>query len=258
MTDKLAKAHGVATVMPAQILPSGKTAVVQFILNEDPYSSQALNDINGPILSAAHSLNSNSTHVYVGGATAAIADIQRVTDRDLRVVFPIAAVFIFIILGLLVRSLVAPFVLLACVALGYVATLGATTLIFENIGGQPGLISFIPLFLYLFVVAIGTDYNILTITRLREEIREGNTPRKAADLTVEHSSATVVSAGLILAGTFASLILGGLSFLSQMGASIAIGVMLAAFIIAPFLIPSLAARVGYAIWWPGHKPNSKH
>lgn len=257
MTDKLAKAHGVATVMPAQIMPNGKTAVVQFILKEDPYSSQALTDINGPILSAAHSLNSNTTHAYVGGATAAIADIQRVTDRDLKVVFPIAAVFIFVILGLLVRSLVAPFLLLACVALGYVATLGATTLIFQNIGGQAGLISFIPLFLYLFVVAIGTDYNILTITRLREEIREGHDPRKAADLTVEHSSATVVSAGLILAGTFGSLMLGGISFLTQMGASISIGVMLAAFVIAPFLIPSLAARVGYAIWWPGHKPNRK-
>jgi RND superfamily putative drug exporter len=104
-------------------------------------------------------------------------------------------------------------------------------------------------------VAIGTDYNILTITRLREEVKEGNSPRRAAELAVEHSSSTVASAGLILAATFGSLLLAGISFLSQMGAAIAIGVMLSAFVIAPFLIPSLSALVGYAIWWPGERPT---
>jgi len=257
MTDKLQKAKGVATVLPAAFYSGGKIAVVQFVLSDDPYSSAALGNVAGPIATAAHSINSGDTHAYVGGASAAIADVQKVTNRDLSVVFPIAAAFIFVILGLLVRSLIAPVILLLCVALGYVATLGSAVLIFQKIGGNTGLISFIPLFLYLFVVAIGTDYNILTVTRLREEVREGNDPRKAADLTVEHSSATVVSAGLILAGTFASLILGGISFLTQMGSSISIGVMLAAFIIAPFLIPSLTASIGYKIWWPGHKPAAK-
>lgn len=257
MIAQLKKAKGVANVQPAFILADGKTAVVTFVLGDDPYSSTALSNISGPIQTAAHSINNGSTQAYVGGASAAIADVQRVTDRDLKVVFPIAAVFIFVILGLLVRSLVAPILLLMCVALGYVATLGSSVLIFQKLGGNSGLISFIPLFLYLFVVAIGTDYNILTITRLREEVREGHDPRKSADLTVEHSSATVVSAGLILAGTFGSLILGGISFLTQMGTSISIGVMLSAFIIAPFLIPSLAARIGYLIWWPGHKPGNK-
>jgi RND superfamily putative drug exporter len=111
--------------------------------------------------------------------------------------------------------------------------------------------------MYIFVVAIGTDYNILTITRLREEIKEGNEPRHAADLTIEHSSATVVSAGLILAATFASLTLGGLSFLTQMGSAISIGVALSAFVIAPFLVPSLSAVFGYKIWWPSHRPGAK-
>jgi RND superfamily putative drug exporter len=198
-------------------------------------------------------------HVYVGGTTSVFVDIKAVTARDLKVIFPIAAVFIFIILAILLRSLVAPVFLLISVGLGYVATLGATTLIFLRFGSAPGLIFFIPLFMYIFVVAIGTDYNILTITRLREEIRAGRKPREAADLTVEHSSATVASAGLILAATFGSLLLAGISFLSQMGAAIAIGVALAAFVIAPFLIPSMSAILGYTIWWPGHKPskNSK-
>jgi RND superfamily putative drug exporter len=253
MDAKLTATQGVANVFPSGLSKDGKTASLTLVLDDDPYSAAALNNISGPIRDAAHSFDTSNTQVYVGGATAAIADVQKVTDRDLRVIFPIAAAFIFVILGLLLRSLVAPVFLLLCVSLGYAATLGLTVLIFQKIVGDPGLISFIPLFMYIFVVAIGTDYNILTITRLREEIREGNNPRKAADLTVEHSSATVVSAGMILAATFASLMLGGISFLTQMGASISIGVSLAAFVIAPFLIPSIAAKAGYKIWWPGHR-----
>jgi RND superfamily putative drug exporter len=108
------------------------------------------------------------------------------------------------------------------------------------------------------VVAIGTDYNILTITRLKEEYRLGNKPRQAADLTIEHSSATVASAGLILAGTFASLLLARINLLSQMGAAIAIGVVLSAFVIAPLLVPSVSALLGYTVWWPGKRPGLKH
>lgn len=257
LTDKLATTTGVAKVLPAQLTADGKTASVTLILKDDPYSPAALDNVSGPIRVTAHSFNNGSTKVYVGGASGAIADVKAVTNRDLSVLFPIAAVFIFIILAVLLRSLVAPIVLLIGVSLGYLATLGATTIIFQDFGGNAGLISFIPLFMYIFVVAIGTDYNILTITRLREEISEGNEPRKAADLTIEHSSATVISAGLILAATFGSLLLAGISFMSQMGASIAIGVALSAFVIAPFLVPSVAALLGYAIWWPGHRPSVK-
>jgi RND superfamily putative drug exporter len=255
LTTQLSHTKGVSTVFPTVLTPNKKIATIEIVLNNNPYSTAAISNVSGPIRSAAHSYDSATQKIYVGGATSAIADVQAATDRDLRVIFPIAAVFIFIILAVLLRSLVAPIFLLLCVSLGYVATLGATTLIFQTIGGNSGLISFIPLFMYIFVVAIGTDYNILTITRLREEIGAGNKPHHAAALTVEHSSATVASAGLILAATFGSLILGGISFLSQMGTAIAIGVALAAFVIAPFLIPSLSALLGYKIWWPGHRPS---
>jgi RND superfamily putative drug exporter len=257
LTTKLKHATGVSSVSPAVISSSGKIAVISIILKNDPSSSVAISNVAGPIRQAAHSVSIPDAHVYVGGSTAVVADIKAVTNRDLKVIFPIAGVFIFVILAVLLRSLVAPLFLLLCVGLGYIATLGTTTLIFLRVGSAPGLIFFIPLFMYIFVVAIGTDYNILTITRLREEIQEGHNPRKAADLAVEHSSATVASAGLILAATFGSLLLAGISFLSQMGAAIAIGVILAAFVIAPFLIPSLSALVGYGIWWPGHRPKKQ-
>jgi RND superfamily putative drug exporter len=252
LTSKLKTAKGISSVGQPIIVGHGKIAVISVILKNNPSSEIAISNIAGPIRMAAHSVHLKDSSVYVGGSTAIIADIKAVTVRDLKVIFPIAGVFIFIILAVLLRSLVAPIFLLLCVGLGYVATLGATTLIFLRFGSAPGLIFFIPLFMYIFVVAIGTDYNILTITRLREEIKEGHSPREAADLAVEHSSATVASAGLILAATFGSLLLAGISFLSQMGAAISIGVILSAFVIAPFLIPSLSALIGYAIWWPGH------
>jgi putative drug exporter of the RND superfamily len=105
---------------------------------------------------------------------------------------------------------------------------------------------------YLFVVAIGTDYNILMIARLREEAREGNDPRTSADLAVEHAGPSVTSAGLILAGTFASMLLAGVAFLYELGFAVSIGILLAAFVMALFLVPGLTAIVGHAAWWPGH------
>ena len=254
LQQKLMTTKGVATVLPPKITPDGKTAVVTVVLKDSPYSSAAIENIEGPIRTTAHNVQINGAKVYVGGTSSLIADLKAVTNRDLKVLFPIAAAFIFVILVALLRSLMAPILLLICVGLGYYATLGATNLIFVNIGGSAGLISFIPMFIYIFVVAIGTDYAILTMTRLREEVREGNNPRKAADLTIEHSSATVASAGLILAATFGSLLLAKISFMSQMGTAVSVGVLISAFIIAPFLIPGISALVGQSIWWPGHKP----
>jgi len=169
---------------------------------------------------------------------------------------PAAAVIIFVILTVLVRSVLAPLYLLITTALGFTATLGGTVYLFQHILGQAGLIFFIPIMVYIFVVAIGTDYNILTMTRLREEVRGGLKPREASDLTIEHSSSTVASAGLILAGTFGSLALAGISLLSQLGFAVAFGIVLAAFCIAPLLVPSVAALLGYKVWWPGHRPSA--
>ncbi len=257
LTTKLKQAHGVANVSDPIITSDSKHAIYNLILKQQPASSQAFDDVGGPIHAAAHNFKPAGTNVYIGGETAALADVQHVTTRDLKVIFPIAAAFIFVILLLLLRSLIAPLYLLLSVSLGYAGTLGATVLIFTKLGSAPGLIFFLPIMLYVFVVAIGTDYNILTVTRLREEIRAGNSPRHAAALTIEHSSATVVSAGLILAGTFASLLLARISLLSQMGSAIAIGVALSAFLIAPIFVPSVSALLGRVVWWPGHRAEAK-
>jgi RND superfamily putative drug exporter len=110
----------------------------------------------------------------------------------------------------------------------------------------------LPVIMYLFVVALGTDYNILMIARLREEAREGRSPREAAAIAFRHAGPTVAAAGLILAGTFASLMLAGNSTLSQMGFAISVGIAIAAFVMAMFFTPALTALIGHAAWWPGH------
>jgi RND superfamily putative drug exporter len=125
-------------------------------------------------------------------------------------------------------------------------------IVFQHIQGKEGLIFLLPIYIYLFVVALGTDYNILMIARLREEAREGKKARDAAAEAVTHAGPTVAAAGLILAGTFASLMLGGNSLLVALGFSIAFGIFVAAFVMAMFFTPAITALIGHAAWWPGH------
>jgi len=188
----------------------------------------------------------------VGGTTAIYADINTANNRDLSVILPTAALLIGLILALLLRSLVAPIYLVIAVLLNFAATLGATVYLFQGLQNKPGVTFQLPIILYLFVVAIGTDYNILMIARLREEAREGNEPREAAAIGVEHGGPTVAAAGLILAGTFAVLALAPISFLQQLGFAVALGIVLSAFVMSIFLVPALTALLGHKAWWPGH------
>ena len=249
---ELGKAQGVGQVSPGTLSDDKTTASFSVVLKEDPTSDQALADVKGPIRDAAHAAAPEGTEALVGGTTSVFVDFQKAMNRDYRVVFPVAAVVIMIILALLLRSLVAPIYLMASVVLGFGATLGAAVLVFQHLGGREGLIFLLPIYIYLFVVALGTDYNILMIARLREEAREGADSHHAAAEALKHAGPTVAAAGLILAGTFASLMLGGNALLTALGFSISFGIFVAAFVMAMFFTPSLTALIGHAAWWPGH------
>ncbi|WP_046773155.1 MMPL family transporter, partial [Jiangella alkaliphila] len=212
----------------------------------------SMQNVEGPIRDTAHNAAPNGTEALVGGTTSVFVDLQDAMNRDYSVVFPVAALIIMIILAVLLRSLVAPWYLMASVGLGFGATLGATVLLFQTIQGDDGLIFMLPIYIYLFVVALGTDYNILMVARLREEARNGLEPRQAAAMAVRHAGPTVAAAGVILAGTFASLMLGGNALLVSMGFAISFGIAVAAFIMAMFFTPALTALIGHAAWWPGH------
>jgi RND superfamily putative drug exporter len=236
----------------------GTTADITVLLKDSPASGAAMDTLDR-LRSTAHADAPAGTTALVGGITAIYADINAAMEHDYKLVFPVAALLIMLILGLLLRGVVAPWFLMASVGLGFGATLGATTLIFQNLKGDAGLMFMLPIIMYLFVVAIGTDYNILMIARLREEAREGRSPREAASMAIRHSGPTVAAAGFILAASFATLMLAGNSFLTEMGFAVAFGIVIAAFVMALFFTPALTALIGHAAWWPGHgdsKPGS--
>jgi putative drug exporter of the RND superfamily len=248
----LTAVDGVGAVSDPVLSQDGTVADLTVTLADNPQSKAAIQTVAGPLRDAAHAAAPPGTTALVGGITAIFVDIQAAVDHDYAVVFPVAAVLILLILGALLRSVVAPLYLMASVGLGFVATLGATVLVFQQFQGEPGLIFMLPVIMYLFVVALGTDYNILMIARLREEAQEGRSPRDAAAEAFRHAGPTVAAAGLILAGTFASLMLAGNSTLSQMGFAISVGIAIAAFVMAMFFTPALTALIGHAAWWPGH------
>ncbi|MRH91613.1 MMPL family transporter [Nocardia sp. SYP-A9097] len=243
---------GVGQVSEPKLSENKSIAEYQVTLNDAPESDAALATVQGPLRDVAHSAAPQGTKAVVGGMTSIFVDFKAAMNRDYAVVFPVAAVLIMLVLGLLLRSLVAPWYLIASVFLGFAATLGAAVLVFQHLQGNSGLIFTLPLIMYLFVVALGTDYNILMVARLREEAREGHDPHKAAAEAVKHTGPTIAAAGLILAGTFASMMLAGNNALSQMGFAISVGIGIAAFVMAMFFTPSVTALIGRKAWWPGH------
>ncbi|KMS85203.1 membrane protein [Streptomyces regensis] len=253
---KLGAVDGVANARMAQVNKAGTTADFTVTLKYEASTDKAI-DAVGRVRDVAHSAAPEGTKALVGGMSSIYKDINAAVNHDYRTVFPVAAALIMVILGLLLRSVVAPWYLIASVGLGFGATLGATVWIFQDAQGHPGLMFMLPVIMYLFVVAIGTDYNILMIARLREEARAGREPREAAGMALRHAGPTVAAAGFILAATFATMMLAGNSLLSEMGFAVSFGIAVAAFVMAMFFTPSLTALIGHAAWWPGHADRAE-
>ncbi|WP_329130947.1 MMPL family transporter [Streptomyces sp. NBC_00670] len=248
---KLGAVDGVSSAKMTQVSKDGATADFTVTLKYEASADKAI-DAVGDVRDVAHSAAPEGTEALVGGMSSIYKDIDTAVNHDYRTVFPVAALLIMVILGLLLRSVVAPWYLMASVGLGFGATLGATVWIFQNGQGHSGLMFMLPVIMYLFVVAIGTDYNILMIARLREEAREGRDPREAAGMALRHAGPTVAAAGFILAATFATMMLAGNALLTEMGFAVSFGIAVAAFVMSMFFTPSLTALIGHAAWWPGH------
>ncbi|MEV4488954.1 MMPL family transporter [Micromonospora coxensis] len=239
---------------PAGVEIVDGVARVRLLLAEPPYSQRAIDAVESQLRPAAHAAAPPGTRAYVGGETATFADVRAVLDEDLRRVFPVAAGLIGLLLLLMLRGLIASLGLLAAVALGFAATLGTSVLVFQVLGGQPGLNFQLPLVVFLFVTAIGTDYNILMIARIREELRAGRSPRRAAEEAVRRAGPAVAAAGVILAGSFGVLVASPM--MAQIGLAVAVGVLIATFGLSWLLVPAAAALTGRAAFWPArHRPE---
>jgi putative drug exporter of the RND superfamily len=197
---------------------------------------------------------SGATDSGVAGEAAAVYDISTTANHDLRTIIPIAVIAIALLLALVLRSLVAPLYLIISVVLSYLAALGVATLVFIDIGGDSGISFFLPFLMFVFLLALGEDYNILVMTRIREEARRLPL-RDAVVRAIARTGPTVTSAGLILGGTFAvfAIVGGGGSQGSQLraiGFGLAIGILMDTFLVRTLLVPSTVILLGRWNWWP--------
>ncbi len=185
----------------------------------------------------------------VGGGTAIQKDVESAATHDRNLLIPLILVVVFIILGLLLRALVAPLVLIGTVVLSFGAALGLSSLFFKHAFGFAGADTGMPLFVFVFLVALGIDYNIFLMTRVREEsIRSGT--RRGALTGLAATGGVITSAGLVLAGTFASLATLPLVEFTEIGFAVALGVLLDTLIVRSVLVTSLTLDMGRHIWWP--------
>ncbi|MEU9080569.1 MMPL family transporter [Kitasatospora sp. NPDC048538] len=248
LSRALTRVEGVGQVAPTVLNQDHRAARIDVYPTVDPQSPQARELASGPVRDAVARHTPAGTRAHVGGTAAIFADVATAVDHDLRIVFPVAAALIALILLLLLRSLLAPVVLMLAVGLGFAATLGAATLLFQHSLGRPGVSFTLPLVLFLFVVALGTDYNILITDRIREEMQRPGPARAAVARAVRHTTPAIATAGLVLAGSFATLATTPGS--EQIAFAMALGIMLSALVLSLLLVPAVAALLGRAVWWP--------
>ena len=257
MSAALKSAPGVTDVapqlaglpIPGQPLPevaevNGKV-ILNLTLNRAPDSVEAGNDVP-EIRRIAKSVDPSA---LVGGTSAVYFDVRTANAQDNRTIIPIVLLVITLILGLLLRSILSAVLLLGTVVLSYFATLGVSALVFNYVFGFPGGDNSFPLFAFIFLVALGIDYNIFLMTRVREEsLKIGTRAGVIKGLTV--TGAVITSAGIVLAATFAVLGLLPLVPLAQLGFAVAFGVLLDTIIVRSILVPALVHDIGPKVWWP--------
>jgi RND superfamily putative drug exporter len=193
----------------------------------------------------------------VDGYAPSAADVGTIAGQDLVKILPIVLLVLALLLAIVLRSLVAPIYLVISVGLSYLASLGLAVLVFELVGGQDGINFVLPFFMFVFIMALGQDYNILVMTRIREEAHHAPI-RVAVRRAVEATGTTVTSAGLILAGTFGVLTATGNTQVKEIGLGLAAGILLDTFFVRTLLVPSVVVLLGRWNWWPSAISREDH
>nr|WP_206442192.1 MMPL family transporter [Streptomyces boncukensis] len=234
---------GVASVRPEDRTDDGRLSTLAVTLTHAP-DSEAAKDTVEALRSAVGS------KALVGGTTAEELDTRQAAGRDLRTVIPIVLGVVLLVLVWLLRSLVAPLMLLATVVLSFFGALGASNLLFEHVLGFAGVDWTIPLMGFVFLVALGIDYNIFLMTRVREEVATGGRHAKGVLAGLTTTGGVITSAGVVLAATFAVFAAMPLVMMAQLGVLVGLGVLLDTFLVRTVLVPSLALDLGRVLWWP--------
>ena len=240
----VAAVPGVVRVAPAGVGPPGVQLAAT--LKYSPYATEAYAVIPN-IRTAAK--QAGGQDVLVGGPTAIERDLREASTRDTKLIIPIVLLVVLLVLIVLLRAFTAPVLLILTVILSFAASLGVSAVVYDLVFGFPGSDPGLPLFTFVFLVALGIDYNIFLMARVREESLKYGTERgMIRGLAV--TGGVITSAGIVLAGTFAILGTLPLIFLTELGLAIAFGVLLDTFIVRSTLVPALVLDIGKKIWWP--------
>ncbi len=257
-----------AAVVPAQLYDAyratgqlisadGKTIQFSVVFADGDASKPATLDavpaMRADVTRVASSVGATASGVY--GQVAFAADVSHISSTDLQRIIPIVAILIALLLAIVLRSLVAPLYLVASIVLSYLAALGFVGIVFVHLGGQDGINFILPFLMFVFLMALGSDYNILIMSRIREEAHELPL-RDAVARSIGRTGSTITTAGVILAGTFAVLAVAGGDAgggqIQQIGYGVAAGILLDTFLLRSLLVPSLVVLLGRWNWWPSH------
>ena len=239
-----AATHGITQVTPP-VVRDGHVFLYG-TLTSAPDSQAAYTTI-GDVRTAVHAVPGG--HALVGGTTAINLDVRQAATHDREVIIPFILIVVFLILGLLLRAVVAPVILIATVVLSFFAALGASALVFNHLFHFGGADTSFPLFVFVFLVALGIDYNIFLMTRVREEAQQHGAARGALN-GLAATGGVITSAGAVLAGTFAVLGTLPVTFLAELGFAVAFGVLLDTIIVRSVLVTALNLDLGRWMWWP--------
>ena len=284
-TDQLIQLH--ATLGPARLLPPVSTGAIspdlydayrstgqlispdghtiQFSVEfakgdaSSPASLEAVPAMRVDVERVAKSVGASANGVF--GLVAFAYDVSHISGTDLTRIIPVVALLIALLLAIVLRSLVAPLYLVASIVLSYLAARGLVGIVFVHLGGQDGLNFILPFLMFVFLMALGSDYNILIMSRIREEAHELPL-RDAVARAIGRTGSTITTAGVILGGTFAVLaVAGGASGgaqIQQIGYGVAAGVLMDTFLLRSLLVPSLVVLLGRWNWWPSHLARTPH
>ena len=241
------------TVSGPVLSPDGRTVLCHAVLRAGPAgSTPAANAVPQATAALAEVARATGAQASgVAGPDASLNDILSSSNASLALVVPAILVLILVLLGLMLRSLVAPWYLALTVGLSYLSSLGFAMIVFVHLGGAEGLVFILPLLMFVFSMALGEDYNVLVMSRIREEAHHAPSLSEALIRAIGITGTTVTAAGIVLAGAFVVLgFAGGSSQTKELGFSIAFSVLLDTFFVRTLLVPSIAMLLGRWNWWP--------
>jgi putative drug exporter of the RND superfamily len=243
----VAEMYLMAGSVPAGTGGQSELALSEAYLRLDPFSDAATDAI--PALRETARRAAGATPVLIGGEVAETYDTRQALARDTRLIVPVALVLVLVILALLLRAIVMPLYVIATVILSFAFALGVSSLVFTHVMDQPASDPSLPLFAFIFLVALGVDYNVFLLARIREE-RAHHRTKEAVTVALERTGGVITSAGLVLAATFSVLMAVPLEALFQIGFVVALGLLADTFLVRALLVPSLAVLLGERNWWP--------